>query len=127
MNKNWLKENLKEFKNLINNKTFTLQYTEKGEPMNLLVDVYKAKIQSYGGLDMLKLKNVVRRDLQNKDIVGDTSSPTASMRNLEYLLVDKSKNKSRAHQLYFIGAFFQAKVKNIVFVKLDSRYADYFP
>ena len=83
MNKNWLKENLKEFKNLINNKTFTLQYTEKGEPMNLLVDVYKAKIQSYGGLDMLKLKNVVRRDLQNKDIVGDTSSPTASMRNLK--------------------------------------------
>ena len=30
------------------------------------------------------------------------------------------------HQLYFIGAFRQAKVKNRVFVKLDSRYADYF-
>ena len=31
------------------------------------------------------------------------------------------------HQLYFIGAFLQAKFKNRVFVKLDSRYADYFP
>ena len=30
------------------------------------------------------------------------------------------------HQLYFIGEFFQAKVKIWVFVKLDSRYADYF-
>ena len=27
----------------------------------------------------------------------------------------------------FIGAFLQSKVKNRVFVKLDSRYADYFP
>ena len=30
-------------------------------------------------------------------------------------------------QLDFIGAFLQAKVKNRVYVKLDSRYADYFP
>ena len=91
------------------------------------MDVYKAKIKSYGSLDKLKLIIVVRGDLQNKWLVGDTWSPTASMRNLEYLLVDKSKNKSRAHQLYFIGAFLQEKVKNRVFVKLDSRYADYFP
>ena len=31
------------------------------------------------------------------------------------------------HQLYFTGSFLQGKVKNRVFVKLDSRYADYFP
>ena len=31
------------------------------------------------------------------------------------------------HQLYFIGAFLQEKVRNRAFVKLDSRYADYFP
>ena len=31
------------------------------------------------------------------------------------------------HQLDFIGSFLQAKFKNRVFVKLDSRYADYFP
>ena len=35
-----------------------------------------------------------------------------------------AKHKARVHQLDFIGAFFQAKVKNRVFVKLDSRYAD---
>ena len=31
------------------------------------------------------------------------------------------------HQLDIIGAFLHAKGKNSVFVKLDSRYADYFP
>ena len=59
-------------------------------------------------------------------MVGDTWSPTASMRNLNYFLADAAKHKSRVHQLDFIGVFFQANVKNRVFVKLDMRYADYF-
>ena len=49
------------------------------------------------------------------------------MRTLKYFLKDAAKHKSRVHQLDFIEAFFQAKVKNRVFVKLDMRYADYFP
>ena len=60
-------------------------------------------------------------------MAGDTWSPIASMRNLKYFLADSAKHKSRVHQLDFIGAFLQAKLKNIVFVKLDMRYADYFP
>ena len=60
-------------------------------------------------------------------MVGDTWSPTASMRNLKYFLADAAKNKLRFHQLDFIGAFLQSKVKNRVFVKLDIRYTDYFP
>ena len=49
------------------------------------------------------------------------------MSNLKYFLADASKHKARVHQLDFIGAFLQEKVKNIVFVKLDIRYTDYFP
>ena len=49
------------------------------------------------------------------------------MRTLKYFLSDKAKHKARVHKLDFIGAFLQANVKNIVFVKLDMRYADYFP
>ena len=60
-------------------------------------------------------------------MVGDTWSPTASMRTFKYFLADAAKHKSRVHQLYFIGEFLQAKVNNIVFVKLDMRYTDYFP
>ena len=60
-------------------------------------------------------------------MVGDTWSPTASMRSLKYFLVDAAKHKSRVYQLYFIGAFLQAKVNNRVLVKLDIRYIYYFP
>ena len=60
-------------------------------------------------------------------MVGDTWSPTASMRTLKYFLVDAAKHKARFHQLDFIGAFLQAKVKNRVFVKLYIRYKEYFP
>ena len=42
-------------------------------------------------------------------------------------MADAAKHKARVHQLYFIGAFFQAKGKNRVFVKFDRIYADYFP
>ena len=59
-------------------------------------------------------------------MVGDNWSPTASMRNLKYFLEYAAKHKAKVHQLYFIGAFLQAKVKNRVFVKLDIRYTDYF-
>ena len=91
------------------------------------MDVYKAKIQSDGSIDKLKLIIVVRGDLKNKEMVGDNWSPTASMRTLKYFLAYAAKYKARVHQLDLIGAFLQDKVKNRVFVKLDIRYTDYFP
>ena len=60
-------------------------------------------------------------------MVGDTWSPKASIKTLKYFLADAAKHKARFHQLDFIGAFLQAKVKNRVFFKLDIRYTDYFP
>ena len=36
---------------------------EKGEPVTTCMDVYKANIQSDGGLQKLKLRIVVRGDL----------------------------------------------------------------
>ena len=59
-------------------------------------------------------------------MVGDTWSPTASMRTMKYFLEDSVKHKVRVHQLDFIRAFLQEKAKNRLFVKLDIRYADYF-
>ena len=55
-----------------------------GEPVIPCMDVYKEKIQYDGSLDKLKVIIVVRGDLQNKEMVGDTWSPTASMRTLKY-------------------------------------------
>ena len=90
------------------------------------MDVYKYKIQSDGRIDKLKLRIVVRRDLQNKELFGDTWQLTASMRTLKYFLAYAVKHMEIVHQLDFIVAFLQKKVKNRVFVKLNSRYADYF-
>ena len=72
------------------------------------MDVYKAKIQSDGSLDKLKLVVVVKGDLWNKELVRDTFSPTASMRNLKYLLAYATKQKARVDQLDFIRAFLKA-------------------
>ena len=127
INKPWLKATLKEIKNLIKNQNFLVEDPEKDEPVTPYMDVYEAKIQSDGSLDKLKFRIVVRGDLQNKELIGDTWSPTASMRNLKYFLADATKHKAIVHQLYFIGAFLQAKLKTGVFVKLDIRYKDCFP
>ena len=49
------------------------------------------------------------------------------MSTLKYFLEDATKHKARVHKLDFIGELLQAKVKNRVIVKLESRYTDYFP
>ena len=78
---------------------------ENGETVNLCMDVYKAKIQSDGSLDKLKWRIVVKVDLQNKELVVDTWSSTAFMRDLKQFLADALKHKERVNQLDFIGAF----------------------
>ena len=84
INKPWLKATLEEIKILINKQTFLVHDPDEGEPVTPCMDVYKEKIQSCGNLDKLKLRIVVRGDLQHKELFGDTWSPTASMRNLKY-------------------------------------------
>ena len=76
---------------------------------------FKKKIQSDGSIDKRKLRTVVRGDLQNKELVRETWSPTASLRTLKYFFADATKHKARVHHLYIIGEFLQAKVKNRVF------------
>ena len=63
--KHWLKATIKEIKNLINNQTFLIEDQNEGETVTPCMDVYKAKIQSDGSIDKLKLIIVVRGDLQN--------------------------------------------------------------
>ena len=81
--KPWLKETLKEIKNLINNQIVLVDDTEKSDPVTPCMDVYKAKIQFDGSIDRLKLRIVVGGDLKNKELVGYTWSPTSSMSTLK--------------------------------------------
>ena len=48
----------------MNDHTFIMYDSEKGDPVTSLMDVYKEK-KSYGSFDKLKLIIVVRGDLQN--------------------------------------------------------------
>ena len=64
--KTWLKATLNEINNLINNHNFLIEDQNEVEPVTPCMDVYKAKIESDGSLDKLKLRIVVRGDLQNK-------------------------------------------------------------
>ena len=98
--KSWLKANLKEINSLINNQTFLIEDQNEGEPVTPCMGVYKAKIQSDGSIEKLKSRIVVRGDLQNKVMVGETWSPTSSMRTFKYFLADAGKNKARVHQLH---------------------------
>ena len=49
------------------------------------------------------------------------------MRTLKKLFADADKHKARVHQLDLMGALLKETFKNRLFVKLDSRHADYFP
>ena len=82
----------REIKNLINNQTFLIEDQNEGEPVTPCMDVYKSKIQSNGSIDKLKFRIVVRGDLQNKSLVKNTWSPTASMSTLKYFLTDAAKH-----------------------------------
>ena len=48
------------------NHTVIVEDSDKDEPVTPCMDVNKAKIQSNGSLDKLKLVILVREDLQNK-------------------------------------------------------------
>ena len=75
------------------------------------MDVYKSKIQSGGSLDKLKLRIVVRGYLKNKELVGDTWSPTDSMSTLKYFLADAFNHKAIVYTLDFFGALFRGKLR----------------
>ena len=72
-------------------------------PVTPCMDFYKENIQSDGSLDKLNMIILVRGDLHNKEMIGDTWDTTASVTNLKYFLEDAAKHKARLHQLYFIG------------------------
>ena len=93
--KPWLRATLKEIKNLIDNSTFALEDPDPEDAVTPCMDVYKVKIQSDGTIDKLKLRIVVRGDLQNKDVMGETWSPTASLRTVKFFLADAARHKAR--------------------------------
>ena len=67
----------------------------KGDTVTPCMYVYKKKIQYDVSLDKLKLRIVVKGDLKNKDMIGDTWYTIASTRTMKYFLAYASNKKSR--------------------------------
>ena len=71
-----------------------------GDPVAPYMDIYKER-KILMEVDKLKLKILVRGDLQNKGVIGDTWYPTASMRNLKnWLTYFSVLRKSQCQILY---------------------------
>ena len=100
---------------------------EKGDYVTPYIDIYKINIQYDGSLDKLKLITIIRGYFNNKEMIGDTWASTASTITMKYFLANSSRYKEIVHRLNLIGTFLQANSKHRVFVKLDSRYGEYFP
>ena len=64
--KPWIKASPEDIKNINNNRNFPFKNPKKGEHITPCMDVYKAKIQSGGSIDKLKLRILVKGDLHNK-------------------------------------------------------------
>ncbi len=90
------------------------------------MDLNVVKLRSDGTLDKLKNHLVVRGNLQ-KNVEEDTWSPNTSFRALKLFLAHVARLKVRVHQLDFIGAFLQAKVRSRIFVKIPAIYGSIFP
>jgi hypothetical protein len=114
---------MKEIKTLIDAQTFALDKPKDGEQVIPTMETNKVKIKSDGSLDKLKCRIVVRDDLQDTAL-EDSLSLTAPFRSLKIFLADAARNKCRAHQLDFVGAFLQANVKGRIFVTLPKVYGD---
>ena len=105
-----------ELLGLFDNDTFDTN--EKALPANEVFPVkcaFKAKLNSYGGLDKLKARVCVRGNMQIIDTMNNWS-PTASVHLLKCFLADAIYHKSPIYQLDFIQAFIQSPTKQRNFI-----------
>jgi len=123
----WLKAIKKGIKTLVDSGTFARDTMHEGETSTPVMETFKVKVKSDGSMDKLKMRLVVRGDLQDKNITEDKWSPTASFRSLKMFLAHVSRMKARVKQLDFVGAFLQAKMRTCMFVTIPKIYGILFP
>jgi hypothetical protein len=82
----WFKAYHKEFLNLLESKTFTIDTLQPDKKCIPVLDLNKVKIFSEGSLDKLKAHIVVQRDLQSKENLEDKWSSMASFHALKMFL-----------------------------------------
>jgi len=123
----WLAAYKKELKTLIDSGTFSIEPANFDDKIIPTMETNRVKIASDGTLDKLKVRIVVRGDLQSDMDTEDKWSPTASFRALKMFLANCARHKVRVRQLDFIGAYLQAKTRHRIFIRLPTVYGDLWP
>jgi hypothetical protein len=125
--KQWLKAFRSELNNHIEKTTFAIPSEYKGEKCLPVTVIYKTKLRSDGLVDKLKVRIAIRGDLDEAAQDEDNGAPLATFRLLKVFLADAAKKRRRVYQSDFVGAYLQAYMDRIVYVKLPKEWAEYFP
>jgi hypothetical protein len=123
----WVRAYQAKLKNLISKNTFSHPKSYKDEKCLPVRAVHKTKLRSDGLVDKLKVHIAIRSDLDNNAIEEDNAAPLATFRLLKVFLARAAKMKKCVYQADFIGAYLQAKMDRIVYVKLPDAWKEYFP
>ena len=78
-------------------------------------------------VDKLKVRVAIRGDLDEAAQDEDNGAPLATFRLLKVFIADAARKRRRVYQSDFVGAYLQAYMDRIVYVKLPSEWAEYFP
>ena len=81
----------------------------------------KCKTERFGFVDKLKARIAIRGDLDKDAASEDNSAPLCSIRLVKVFLAEAARRKCRVYQADFIGAYLQADMDRIVYVRLPAR------
>jgi Reverse transcriptase (RNA-dependent DNA polymerase) len=123
----WLDAFRAELMNLLDKETFLHPTNYKGEKCIPVKAIMKTKLKSDGMVDKLKVRIAIRGDLDKDAIDEDNSAPLASFRLLKVFLCEAARRKKRVFQADFVGAYLQAHMDRVVYVRLPIEYAEFFP
>ena len=123
----WSRAIKAEVRCLINLNTFKIEDPKNNEPVIPTLEVMKVKFSSDGTWDKAKARIVCRGDLQRQHSTEDTWNALAAKRTLRMFLADAASHGAIVYQLDFVGAFLQATVKQVTYVKLSEFLSEIYP
>ena len=125
--KQWLKAFRSELNNHIDKNTFAIPSEYNGEKCLPVTVIYKTKLKSDGMIDKLKVRIAIRGDLDEAAQEEDNGAPLATFRLLKVFLAEAARRRRSVYQSDFVGAYLQAYMDRVVYVKLPKEWAEYFP
>ena len=107
----WIKAIKREIEALVDNKTFALETKRTDEKVTPTLLTCVVKPTAQGTLEKLKVRIVVRGDIQKAIVDEDPWSGTVASRTMKSFLATVAKLKKMVKQIDFISAFLQRNAR----------------